>query len=142
MTADEKIDAFEVLLNEMSGAIADAVGLMQAGHATSDELRQTLVDISEAIQRGPARPEAPALSLDGLIEAIRALRLEVTTSPASHTIAVEPTPVEVHNHLPAPVVQVLPASACEFVITHQYNQRGQAEQSIVKRLTTPGPQKS
>ena len=135
MTADDKINAFEVLINEMSGALADAVSLMQAGHATSDELRQTLADISEALRGVQVGQGVPAPSLDGVIEAIRALRLEVTAGAVSHTIEVNPTPVAVHNHLPAPVVQVIAAPAGEFIITHQYNQRGQAEQSIVKRLS-------
>ena len=133
MTTDEQATAFQELLNEMSGALADAVGLMQAGHATSDELRQTLSDISDAVTGLHARQDASKPSFDGVIAAIRSLRTEAAT-PASHTIQVNPTPVEMHNHLPAPVVQVVSAPQCDYVITHEYNTRGQAEKSTVTRL--------
>ena len=83
MTADDKVAAFELLMGEVSGAIADLVAGIQAREeaGTVDEMRGALVDIAATLEQWREQP------LDKLVEAIKGLRVEapavnVTVLPA------------------------------------------------------------
>lgn len=86
MTADEKLAAFELLLGELSGAIADLVAGMQARNelGIDEESSGALVDIASTLEKWREQP------LDKLTEAVKGLRIQ---SPA---VNVTVKPAEVH----------------------------------------------
>lgn len=80
----DKARAFEVLLDEISTALSDAVEAMKAGQQGQDEIASGLADILEVLKARGERNDVGAL-----VEAIRAVRIE---APA---VTVTPAPVHV-----------------------------------------------
>lgn len=85
MTAEQKLEAFEALMNEASGAIADMAETIKAGQGTHDEIAATLADMAAALEsRKP---------LDDLIAAVKALRIQPAVN-VKNEITVSPTPIQ------------------------------------------------
>lgn len=88
MTTDEKLQAFEGLLNEVSGALADLVAAAQdkRENTSLDEISNSLTDICVAIEaRAKGQPLAE------LTAALKGLRIE---APAVNVI-VQPTKIQI-----------------------------------------------
>ena len=83
MTADDKIQAFEGLINEASGAMADIVADMQAKSESglAEEMSGALVDIASTLQQ----------LNDKFTDAIKGLRIE---APAVN-VTVQPAKVQI-----------------------------------------------
>lgn len=101
MTPDQKLDAFESLLNELSGGLADVVEAMKekSEAGAMEEISATLVDMKEIIEAA-----TKSKSYDGMVAAIKAIRIQ-------STVNVSPTPITVEAVLPpspAPIVHFLP----------------------------------
>lgn len=131
MTTGEKQPLNEVLLIELSAALADAVDTMKASRGASDEMRQTLAEISEAVCKPTTESPALASALKALADALREPQAP-RGGPVTHQIEVNPTPVEVCNEIVcAPVVQITPALRRDYEVTHRYDTRGRLESSTI-----------
>lgn len=134
MTADEKIAAFETLLAEVSGAMADLVQCAQDRQASASEISTALVDmlgVFEARQSAPAGQSTPLSSLIAALEGFRQPTPQVTFNPV---IEVSPTPITNVVHVPAPVVQVHEREACDFLLTPTYGRGGQITEMAIRRI--------
>lgn len=108
--ADRKMEAFEGLLNEISTALSDILGTFERRAAAEDEGKEL-----QAIQ--------------ALTDAIKGLKL---TAPAV-TVQVNPTPIENHVTVPAPVVTVTTDKGrrvARWEIDHQYL-HGRIDKSVL-----------
>lgn len=95
MTAEQKLEAFEVLMHEASSAIADMAETIKAGQGTHDEIAATLADMAAALESRKALP------INDLVAAVKALRItpavnvtnEITVPPAVVNNLVQPTEI-------------------------------------------------
>ena len=87
----DKAQAFEVLLDEISTALSDAVEAMKAGQQGQDEICSGLADILELLKARGERNDVGALT-----EAIRGLKL---TAPEVQ-VTVQPAAVQVIERAP------------------------------------------
>lgn len=111
MTTDDKVAAFEGLLNEIRGALADVVVSIQKREENSalDDIAASLAELSEALSGMGGRQTGD------LLNAVKAIRI---TAPAVN-ITVSPTPIQ--NNLPAPVVQFVERPQANVVLVHEYD---------------------
>lgn len=95
MTPDKKLEAFEALLNEISGGLADVVEAMKdkSEAGAMEEISSTLVEMKEVIEAATKNK-----SYDGLVAAIKAIRIQ----SSAVTVNVNPTPITI-----TPVVQII-----------------------------------
>lgn len=100
MTAEQKLEAFEALMNEASGAIADMAETIKAGQGTHDEIAATLADMAAALESRKALP------FDELIAAVKALRITPAVN-IKNEITVSPTPIQ--NIVQSAEIRFMPA---------------------------------
>ena len=126
MNADQKLEAFEGMMSEVSGALADVVSAMQdkSENDALDAISGSLADIVSAMEK---RSSAP---VGELIAAIKALRLGIPVVNLSHTIQVNPTPIKL---LPAPV-HIMPAKGCDYEVVPQYDLHGAIVRMAITRV--------
>lgn len=126
MSADQKLHAFENLMSEVSGALADLVSAMQdkSEHDALDAISGSLADMVSAMEK---RTSAP---IGELIAAIKALRLAAPAVNVTHDIQVSPTPIQV---LPAPV-QIMPAKSCDYEVVPTYDLYGAITKMLITRV--------
>ena len=99
MTPEQKLEAFETLMGEVSGALADVVSALQQQNESTalDEIASALADMALALEK--RQP------VQDIVAAIKALRLEAPVV----NVTVSPTPIQNLIH-PAPVkVEIMPA---------------------------------
>lgn len=99
MNADQKLQAFETLMGEVSGALADAVTALQQRSEDSslNDIASSLADVVEALEK--RQP------IDDMVAALKALRIEAPTV----NVTVSPTPIQ-NVIQPAPVqVEIMPS---------------------------------
>ena len=94
MTPEQKLEAFETLMGEVSGALADVVVALQTQSEKSgmDEVGSALADIVAALEK----PQP----VQDIVAALKALRIEapvvnVTVSPTPIQNVIQPAPVTV-----------------------------------------------
>lgn len=130
MTPDQKLDALESLLNEISGGLADVVEAMKdkSEAGAMEEISSTLVDMKEVIEAATQNK-----SYDGMVAAIKAIRIQ-------STVNVNPTPITVEAVLPpspAPIVHFLPdpsakGATWEVTVPGRYGEGNRT--MIIKRI--------
>lgn len=111
MNTDDKVAAFEGLLDEIRGALADVVVSIQKREENSalDDIAASLSELAEAMSGLGGRQAGELLS------AVKAIRI---TAPDVR-ITVSPTPIQ--NNLPAPVVQFVERPQANVVLVHEYD---------------------
>ena len=126
MNADQKLESFESMMSEISGALADMVSVMQekSENDALDAISGSLADIVSAMEK---RSSAP---MGELIAAIKALRLAIPVVNLSHTIQVHPTPIKL---LPAPV-HIMPAKGCDYEVVPRYDLNGAIVKMTITRI--------
>lgn len=104
MNADEKLNAFEELLNEMSGGLADLVQTMKdrSGDGAMEEVSSTLVEMLAVMQKART-----SVDLSEVVAAIKAIRM---TAPSvqvaapdvhvTHEVTVQPAQVQILERAP------------------------------------------
>ena len=130
MNVDQKLEAFETMMSEVSGALADVVSAMQdkSEHDALDAISGSLADIVGAMEK---RSSAP---MGELIAAIKALRLAIPVVNLTHNIQVNPTPIKL---LPAPV-HIMPAKGCAYEVVPQYDLHGAIVKMRITRINSNG----
>lgn len=101
ITSEQKLQSFELLMGEVSGALADVVTALQARSEDSalNDISSSLADLVATLEKRSAQP------MGELVAAIKALRIE---APAVN-VTVSPTPIQ-NVIQPAPVkVEIMPA---------------------------------
>jgi hypothetical protein len=130
MTADAKLEAFQELLTEVSGSIADIVQSMESHGQANDQTASALTDIAAALDAAAA-----GKPLEEIVKAIKGLKLEAPVV----NVQVHPTAIENHNHIAAPVLQILErAQASGFKAQFTYDRHDRVESAIL----TPLPARS
>jgi len=126
MDADQKLHAFELLMSEVSGALADIVTVMQDKNANDslDTISASLADLVAAMEK---RGEFPIIRI---VNAIQALRITAPAVTVNNDVKVSPTPIQV---MPAPVT-VMPSKGCDYEITPTYDAQGAITKMSVKRV--------
>ena len=109
MTIEDKQAAFEVLLNEVSGALSDIVVTAREGRASTEEIATSLADMLAVMERRN-QDDRGAQGIREIVAAIRAIRIDIPAVSApqvtvKNEVNVSPTPVELH--VAAPVVHVM-----------------------------------
>lgn len=94
MTPEQKLEGFETLMGEVSGALADLVEFAKEGRAPMDEIASSMADLVATLEK---RKEQ---SLDALVAAVQALRIEapvvnVNVSPTPFQNIIQPAQVKV-----------------------------------------------
>lgn len=121
MTSEQKLQAFESLLAELSGALADIVVAMQAKTDGTDEISATLVDLVTAIEGQTA-----GKSIDAIAQAIKDIRLEAPLV----NVNVSPTPITIQ-----PVVQVLERiQPCDYKLSVKYDNHDRITEALISRV--------
>lgn len=112
-------------MTEVSSAMADIVETLQHGKSSNDEISTTLVDMLGLMADG----QTGARSMDGVIAAIQALRLNVAPAriTVKNLIEVSPTPIQNIVNTAAPVVQVLEHAPVDYEVKWQYDGMGRIE---------------
>lgn len=133
MTPEKKLEAFESLLNELSGGLADVVEAMKdkSEAGAMEEISATLVDMKEVIEAA-----TKSKSYDGMVAAIKAIRIQ----SSAVTVNVSPTPITVEAVLPpspAPIVHFLPdpsakGATWEVTVPGRYGEGNRT--MIIKRI--------
>ena len=126
MDADQKLEAFETLMTEVSGALADVVSAMQdkSDNDALDAISGSLADMVSAMEKRSSTP------IGELIAAIKSLRLAAPAVNVTPNIQVSPTPVQI---MPAPV-QIMPAKGCDFEVVPSYDMHGAITKMTIKRV--------
>ena len=112
MNIEDKQAAFEVLLNEVSGALSDLVAVAKEGHTSMEEMASTLADMLGVMERRNEGAKGNAQGVAEIVAAIKAIRIEIpAVAPPQVTVKnqinVNPTPIEFVVHAAAPVVHVM-----------------------------------
>lgn len=115
MTSDEKLQAFEVLMSEISTAIADMATAIEEGRAPVEEIGSALADIVEMLES-----KSPA---DQIAQAIKGIRIE-------SVVNVSPTPITI-----TPTVQVL-SRPSNYKMTVKYDLQNRITEALVSRIET------
>ena len=125
---NDKAQAFETLLNELSAALADVVDTMKAGQDSSNEIAAALADMVELLEK-----RKPDTAVADLIEAVKAIRIQ---APA---VNVSPTPITV-----TPVVEIIErVSPGAYEMTFTYDRHDRLETArLVPLASIPAPKKT
>ena len=138
MSTDAKLDAFELLMLEMSAAMADIVENLQQGRSSNDEISTTLVDMLELMAK---RHEGPN-PIEGLTAAIQALRLDVAPAQVTvqNTVQVMPTPIENIVHVAPAAIQVIErALPVDYELLCTYDSHNRITRAVIARLPNRKP---
>lgn len=88
MTAEAKLQSFELLLAEISAALAETLELSRQKTGATEEVSASLSELVDAIQsHAKADPSVIA-------DAIKSLRFEAPKTTVENTVNVQPTPIE------------------------------------------------
>lgn len=145
MNIEDKQAAFEVLLNEVSGALSDLVAVAKEGHTSTEEMASALADMLGVMQKRSEGTKGNAQGMAEIAAAIKAARIEIpaVAPPVVHVkseVNVEPTPIEFVVHA-TPVVHVmerLPAADYEMKISYDANNRIDSVRLIAIRGNSVG----
>lgn len=116
---EAKMQAFEDLMAEVSGALADIVVSLQEGKSGTDEICATLVDLAQVI--GSKSKDG---SMDSIAQAIKSIRID---SPV--TVNVSPTPITV-----TPTVQIIERSG-DYKLTVKYDNHDRITEAFISRAS-------
>lgn len=120
---EQKLQAFEALMSELSGALADIVVAMQAKKDGTDEISATLVDLVSAIESQPA-----GKSIESIVQAIKAIRIEAPLV----TVHVNPTPIQ--NIVQPAAVQILErVQPGDYMLTVKYDNHDRITEARISR---------
>lgn len=99
MTPEQKIEAFETLMGEVSSALADVVATLhkRSENSALDEIASALADLAGALEK--RQP------IEDMVAALKVLRIE---APAVN-ITVAPTPIQNMIQPSAVKVEIMPA---------------------------------
>lgn len=121
---EQKLQAFEALMSELSGALADIVVAMQAKKDGTDEISATLVDLVSAIES-----QSAGKSIESIAQAIKAIRIEAPPV----TVNVSPTPIQ--NIVQPATVQILErVQPGDYRLTVKYDNHDRITEALIGRV--------
>lgn len=135
MNTDSPSQPLEALLNEVSSALADMAKAAEDGQVTGAEISATLIEMRELMAKRQASPPM----LDGVVEAIKALRLDIAPAQVTvqNQVEVLPTPIQNTIQAATPVVQILERAApVDYEMRVQYDTRGRIETAQLTAVKT------
>ena len=132
MTADEKLEASQSLLSEISAGLAEIVEAFSTRQTSADEMASALADIAGAIEAYKAQP------LTELIAAVKSIRITAPAVTVKNEVNVNPTPI--HNNLPAPVVQIIErVQPGDYRLTVKYDNHDRITEALISKITQKTP---
>lgn len=123
---DQNPQAFESLMAELSGALADMVVAMQAKKDGTDEISATLVDLVAAIES-----QSSGKSIESVALAIKAIRIEAPKV----TVNVSPTPIQ-NIVQPAPVQILERVQPGDYRLTVKYDNHDRITEALISKVKT------